>query len=121
MNSIRENKMVYAVAGAGVGTLAGAKLGEKAAKSFIQNNLVTADEYVRTRIIDNMDAVHTLKQSKWAKAFQKIAEKASADYTSVTNRFTKNTKAGAALIGALALAGVGIAIASKNAKKSAKN
>lgn len=121
MNSIRENKMVYATAGAGIGALAGAKYGEKAAKTFIKTNLVTADEYVRTRIMDNMDAVHTLKQSKWAEAFQKIAEKASEDYTSVTNRLTKNTKAGAALIGALTLAGVGIAIASKNAKKSAKN
>lgn len=121
MNSINGKKAITLTAGAGIGAglgvVAGSKLGEKAAKTVIKNNFVTVDEYVRTRISANMDKVHTLKQSKWTETFQKISEKASSDYSSVINRFTKNSKAGMAVWGALALGLVGLVAANKVVKK----
>ncbi len=125
MNAINGKKVIGMTAGAGIGAgigvVAGSKLGEKTAKAYINNSVVSLDDYIGKRIAENIDRIHTLDRSEWSDTFQQINKKARQDYASVVDRLTRNTKTGAAAFCALALGVVGLFVANKVINKVEKS
>ena len=102
-----------ALIGAGAGYAIGAKKVAKLTTGIPKEVLktlkkMTKDEYVRSRVSANIENVHKLKPSKWAKEFSKIAEKATKDYPKLQAILKKATKTKVAFIAGFAALGMGL-------------
>lgn len=102
-----DNSTKIGVMATGALGIAGASMGNNAAKRVIQKK---ADEYISSRIEANIDNIHSsLKQSKWKDAFAKIVEKAKTDFPKACEKEIKNIKI--KYVAGLAAAGLAIGTA----------